>query len=634
MQDHYYKVKSNEGVVETAQMLMRLTGRDQWMVTLDNSFRVRDFSRPDLMTTDTFLPCGGGLETSGCMGLTHEDHSGYLQCVRPLIDENAQIAPQFGVFESVLEGYHERRVLGNVTEQTLATKVPAGVPNTLSGPLTWGLCLLPLGDRQYFLSEFKALESGVTNTLEAYGYPKHHTAGLLTSLETLTYGRGLITAQIQARQLKWFVMQWISDRATIPLDPTKFQELEKQYKDLVFWKEMKAKDSMLQRTKNLRTDRQKHNPKLKQEKEEESKGTSKSKAAKRQEDALIEGVSALKLQSFVCCQELERQLIILGIDTLKREHSGLVSALEMSARELEVMIHPHQHFATTLFPFLDRNSHLDLINKVAPIQSFLSRLRNRCTEINTLTTGPGMVFSLKDFNECIYLLARQLLKWGELEMRSRVETGALQARFLQHIAYCREQEKNLAERKLEKMESEIAKIVNARLSESSAHLIYELDTVSRELRLMKDNVYTMEARVRQEVEEEYDKEMQRAAEQLQISTERFNDFREDVMNNLKGEIMANKNNILSMILNIFMKYKGDMQDTGFRHARRLKTDASRSVLSTEQSERGTHHGLSPKRIEAMREYGRDSAASSMRPPPSFVRPLPKSKLGKIHIVPY
>lgn len=83
-----------------------------------------------------------------------------------------------------------------------------------------------------------------------------------------------------------------------------------------------------------------------------------------------------------------------------------MGALEMSARELEIKIHPHQQFATTLFPFLDRNGHLDLINKVVPIQSFLSRLRNRCTEINTLTTGPGIVFSLKDFNECIFLLAR------------------------------------------------------------------------------------------------------------------------------------------------------------------------------------------------------------------------------------
>ena len=66
------------------------------------------------------------------------------------------------------------------------------------------------------------------------------------------------------------------------------------------------------------------------------------------------------------------------------------------------------------------------------------------------------------------------------------------------------------------------------------------------------------------------------------------------MNNLKGEIMANKNNILQMILNIFMKYKGDMQDPSFRSIRRLNKDPSRSVLSTEQSER-THHGYVAKR---------------------------------------
>ncbi len=93
MQDHYYKVKSEEGVVETAQMLVQLTGRDPWMHTLDNSFRVRDFSRPDFYAHDSFLPSCGGLETSGCLGLTHEDHLSYLKCVRPLIDEHAMIAP-------------------------------------------------------------------------------------------------------------------------------------------------------------------------------------------------------------------------------------------------------------------------------------------------------------------------------------------------------------------------------------------------------------------------------------------------------------------------------------------------------------------------------------------------------------
>jgi len=31
----------------------------------------------------------------------------------------------------------------------------------------------------------------------------------------------------------------------------------------------------------------------------------------------------------------------------------------------------------------------------------VTRLRNRCTEVDTLTSGVGLVFSLKDFNDCL-----------------------------------------------------------------------------------------------------------------------------------------------------------------------------------------------------------------------------------------
>ena len=79
-------------------------------------------------------------------------------------------------------------------EEALSCKLPDGMPSTLGGPLVWGMALLPQGDRQYFLSELKAIESGITNTLEAYGEPKHGTAGLVTSVESLQYGRALLGA--------------------------------------------------------------------------------------------------------------------------------------------------------------------------------------------------------------------------------------------------------------------------------------------------------------------------------------------------------------------------------------------------------------------------------------------------------
>jgi len=58
---------------------------------------------------------------------------------------------------------------------------------------------------------------------------------------------------------------------------------------------------------------------------------------------------------------------------------------------------------------------------MAEVQKFITKLRNRGTEVETLTSGPGVVFTVKDFNECLQTLCRALVKYGEREMRSRSE---------------------------------------------------------------------------------------------------------------------------------------------------------------------------------------------------------------------
>ena len=67
----------------------------------------------------------------------------------------------------------------------------------------------------------------------------------------------------------------------------------------------------------------------------------------------------------------------------------------------------------TLYDDVDRLSHLDSINKVSHIQTFLTRLKNRGTEVETLTSGPGYIFTLKDINDCIASLSKGLIKYGE-----------------------------------------------------------------------------------------------------------------------------------------------------------------------------------------------------------------------------
>ena len=60
-----------------------------------------------------------------------------------------------------------------------------------------------------------------------------------------------------------------------------------------------------------------------------------------------------------------------------------------------------------------------MVVKLGFVQEFLTKLGNRGTEVETLTSGPGIVFTKKDFNEAIQGFCRKVIIYGEQELKSR-----------------------------------------------------------------------------------------------------------------------------------------------------------------------------------------------------------------------
>ena len=77
-------------------------------------------------------------------------------------------------------------------------------------------------------------------------------------------------------------------------------------------------------------------------------------------------------------------------------------------------------------------------NNVSSVQKFITRLKNRCIEVEILTSRPGIVFTIKDFNECVQILWRYLIKYVEIELRSRSETAVLKESHLLHLVYMKD----------------------------------------------------------------------------------------------------------------------------------------------------------------------------------------------------
>ena len=51
----------------------------------------------------------------------------------------------------------------------------------------------------------------------------------------------------------------------------------------------------------------------------------------------------------------------------------------------------------------------------------MTRIRNRGMDIDTLTSGPGMVFTYKDLNECLNQFCVEMVAWNEKEMATRTK---------------------------------------------------------------------------------------------------------------------------------------------------------------------------------------------------------------------
>mmetsp|Transcript_1933 Transcript_1933/g.1846 ORF Transcript_1933/g.1846 Transcript_1933/m.1846 type:complete len:131 (+) Transcript_1933:224-616(+) len=130
-----------------------------------------------------------------------------------------------------------------------------------------------------------------------------------------------------------------------------------------------------------------------------------------------------------------------------------------------------------------------MVTKVSEIQRFVTKLKNRGTEVETLTSGPGMVFTVKDFNECLQMLCKGLIKYGEKEMRSRSEELSKKESHYISLLYVKDRKIESLEERMKVLRENLDKLINSKMYEKGNQLIYELDQVNRQLRLFKDNVF-------------------------------------------------------------------------------------------------------------------------------------------------
>lgn len=155
----------------------------------------------------------------------------------------------------------------------------------------------------------------------------------------------------------------------------------------------------------------------------------------------------VKAEIIVYSNEIEKLLIKASVKTLDSEHSALTKCFTVQVPSIQYHIHPFQQFAATFFDKVDPNFNTDVSNKVNSIQELLTKMRNRSTEVETLTSGPGLVLTVKDINEICTEFCRSALVENNRQVKSRCEIFQLMSGNYQNSLYIKDQKiKNLESR--------------------------------------------------------------------------------------------------------------------------------------------------------------------------------------------
>jgi hypothetical protein len=145
-----------------------------------------------------------------------------------------------------------------------------------------------------------------------------------------------------------------------------------------------------------------------------------------------------------------------------------------------------------MFDQVDPNLHLDVTNKVGAIQAMLTKLKNRSTEVETLTSGPALVVTIKDLNDILVEFCKESISYMEPTFKSRQETSWMREQHLMQLLYHKDTQLVSLNHRIHNIGVNLEKIIDARLFEKGNHLIYQLDHSNRVLALVKGQMHGLE----------------------------------------------------------------------------------------------------------------------------------------------
>ena len=202
-------------------------------------------------------------------------------------------------------------------------------------------------------------------------------------------------------------------------------------------------------------------------------------------------------------QEIEKLFLSSAISAVEVQIAAIHKSLDMCSNKIDKFIPPKQRFCATLYDDINRNQHLEVMSKLGSVAVFLTKVRNRGLPTKALTSGPGIIFTYKDLNECIHDFCADIMQFGEKSLKLR--TDAMQKRINQLTEIIQFKDLQLDSLKLRSVHvfDNIKRITNSKVFEQGNTLVFALDKAMRMVRFYQEHITTFESELKQAIRAEF-----------------------------------------------------------------------------------------------------------------------------------
>ena len=358
----------------------------------------------------------------------------------------------------------------------------------------------------------------------------------------------------------------LCDSSFIPITPKKFELIEKYIKQHhgkinLEWIEKSAISEPNENDENSKSEESDSSEDEKEEEEEKKISRKNERKITKKIDKVFDNKreNNLKMKNSIIVEtflkeannilnaffvEVRYKLMMNSINFIEKENNAFKELFSIERNDLDIN-HFKNKFSSNFLQFLD-DYQLDNINRKFPFfESFINKIKNICLEVETHTDSNAILISRTEYEDAIKVMIRDFIIY-----ESNINRSNHFSQSSEKFGYFFSIKKleiwlRAYKNKLIEFDQDLEKISNAKIAITNNSLVYEMDNLYRQLKVLKDNIKIMETYIKDYFIDEFRGKKLSFDTQLSHMKADFDNFRNNLVIKINQDITDQYNHCIN-----------------------------------------------------------------------------------------